>query len=434
VELLIARNQICEMGSCGIGVVEFFDLRAIDAFISVRELSILGNNIHRNMRRGVMELPAEVRNAAGFGGISLADVENLVVHDNVIAENGRTYLEPICGIFVLHAEGVDISRNRILDNGHRDTEPVDDAKEGLRGGIVLAYAVAPTRTISPWGFHTTTLPRAQSGVPAAKIHDNIVVQPLGPALLMNALGPVSVLDNQLTSQGVVPGFTVSFVAGTVGILNLGLSNELYLQYAAFLLAGSSSSTADAALAGRRGLDDFKFGHALANGLVLFANNQVTLDVFDKGLTLTLSSILIITLDDLGFHDNQCVANTFDDFMLSQALLFAMSTRVTDNRFTEGVLNALLSALTLGLLMNTTAHNQGTHCIIALGIYRVRFPNTTLLGGVEMHEDIESPCQRLWNLLLRFLALLAAGDWRRDATFVPMDRYTVANTLTNPPKS
>ena len=422
-ELLIARNRIYEMGICGIGVIGFFDLRAVDAFVEVRQLWIIGNDIRRNMRRPVGQLAAEVANAAGFGGISLADVENLVIRDNLIAENGATHLEAICGVFVLHGEGVEISRNRILDNGKRNTPSAADAKTGNRGGIVLVYAIAPTREIRVFGdLANTSLAPAQNGVPAAKIHENIVAQPLGPALLMGALGPVSVVGNQLTSQGAQRGFTVSFIAATVGIMNLGVSNELYLQYLAFLATASAPDV-------RPGLDDFRLGRALASGLVLFANNQVTMDVFERGPTRALSSVFIVTLDDLAFHDNQCVANTSDDFVLSQALLFAVSLRVSDNRFTEGILNALFSALTLGIFMNTTTDNQGTHCIIALGNRLVRFPNTTLFGGVETSENQEGRCDSLRRAILALLARQAAGLANPGVKTVSQNQYLKANVIT-----
>jgi Family of unknown function (DUF6519) len=431
-ELLIARNRIYQMGTCGIGVIGFFDLRALDAFVTVRNLAMLGNDIRGNMRRPVAELPNALLNAAGFGGVSLADVENLVVHDNLIAQNGPTRREAICGIFVLHGEGVDVSRNRILDNGRGEDDDANaQPKPGLRGGIVLVYALAPTRLIRVSGTRVPSgMAPAQNGVPAAKIHDNIVVQPFGPALLMTALGPVSVLDNQLTSQGTSRGFTQSFIAATVSILNLGLSNELYLQYLAFRAAAAASLGQDTPPS-RPGFDDLSLGRALANGLVLFANNQVTMDVAETGLTVALSSILIVTLDDLGFQDNQCVANTLDDIVLIQALLFGLSTRVTGNRFAEGYLNAVLSALSLGLFMNTTTDNQGTHCIIALGNRLVRFPNTSLYGGVELGEDQEPVCDRLRTVILRFLVSLLSATASPGVTTVPSHQYQAVNLVKNP---
>jgi hypothetical protein len=55
-----------------------------------------------------------------------------------------------------------------------------------------------------------------------------------------------------------------------------------------------------------------------------------------------------------------------------------SLRVADNRFKEGLLNARLSAFTLGL-MNSTTDNQGTHCFLAVGssVLSVITPNRTL---------------------------------------------------------
>jgi hypothetical protein len=72
------------------------------------------------------------------------------------------------------------------------------------------------------------------------------------------------------------------------------------------------------------------------------------------------------MDDLGFHSNQCDCNLFDDYVYVQAMLFGMSNRVSDNRFKEGVFNALYSAMTIGLF-NATTNNQSTHCILVLGM-------------------------------------------------------------------
>ena len=407
VELVIERNRILDMGICGIGVIYFFDLSAVDAFITVRNVAILGNEIRSNMRRPVAEPPAELVNSVGFGAIALADVENLLMHDNRIESNGPTHLEAICGVFVLHGEGVDISRNHILDNGHKITPSAQGAKRGRRGGIVIAYALAPTRLVPILGLEEGA--PVQNGIPAARIHDNIVAQPLGPALLMNALGPVSVVGNQLTSQGVTPGFTASFIAATVSILNLGLSNEFYLQYFAFLLLGAPSRE-DPAAAARQGLDDFRLGHALANGNVLFANNQVVMDVFETGFSIALSSVFIFTADDLAFLGNQCDANLIDDIILSQVMLAGMSVRVSDNRLKEsyfqGVPNALLSGLTFGVFMNTTTTNQSTRCLLAFGNRLLRFPNTSLQGGVQLDEKSDSPCESVRKLVATLLVRLA----------------------------
>ena len=118
----------------------------------------------------------------------------------------------------------------------------------------------------------------------------------------------------------------------------------------------------------------------------------------------------MTLDDLGFHDNQCEANLYllDDFIISHALLFGLTLRATGNRFKEGIISAFLSALTVGLFANTTALNQGTHCILPLGGRLVDQGNTAIVGPNPLlvllsRSDIPITCE---NILKMFSALLA----------------------------
>jgi hypothetical protein len=355
------------MGMNGIGVVAFFNLSAQDEFISVEGLRILGNEIRGCLRRPIAAIPAVMLNAMGYGGISLADVENLVLHHNEIEDNGPSHIEPVCGIFVLHGEGIDISDNRILNNGAKNQEPSTSAKTGRRGGINIVLAVAPT---VPTPIAGQLYPN-QNGVPAAKIHDNIVSQPLGRALWLSALGSVSVLDNHFTSRGVTG--SASVVAATVYIQNLGLSNEYYAQLTNFsgVLHGSPSVKApsidgEAVLLPRPGLDDKRRGQYLANGNVLFNDNRCDLNLLETGTGFVLSSVFITSLDDIGFADNQCDANLLDDYVIVQAYLFGTSVRMADNRLKEGLYNALYSGITIGYF-NATTNNQSTHCILVYGL-------------------------------------------------------------------
>jgi Family of unknown function (DUF6519) len=373
-EIEITRNRILDMGLNGIGVIGFFDLAAEDEFISVVRLDILRNEIRGCLQRPIEAIPAAMLDSMGYGGISLADVEYLVVRDNLIEGNGPDHIQPVCGIFVLHGEGIDISRNRILHNGAKTAQPVNLAKEGRRGGINIVYGVA--NTIQATIFSTKLVVPRQDGVPAIKIHDNIVSQPLGQALALTALGPVSVLGNQLTSMGVIPKLaSPTFWAGCVLISNLGQSNELYLQLSSFSGIvngelqpgpGGPDVTDDVVLLPQTGLDDARLGQYLANGNVLFANNQCVLDLSEKGLSLALTSILITTLDDIGFSNNQCDCNLLDDLVLAQAFLFGLSVRMNDNRLKEGLLNALYSAVSIGL-MNAATANQSTHCLLVAAV-------------------------------------------------------------------
>lgn len=398
-EIRIERNRILDMGLNGIGVVMFFNLDAEDDFISVEGLDILGNSIRRCLTRELEAIPDEMQDSMGYGGISLADVEDLKVHDNLIEDNGPNHLEPICGIFVLHGEGLDISRNRILNNGAKTPNTANGAKLGPRGGIYIVYAAAPKISVL---IRERSYPR-QNGVPAVKVHDNIVVQPLGRALSLTALGPVSVVANQFTSQGMVYNFAApSFFASTIFIFNLGISNELYLQQILFsgeTLADIKSVPAapedtEFIVEPRKGIDDQQLFAYLGNGNVLFNDNQVLLDLIDTtGFKLSVASIVIATLDDISFADNQCDASfdfVFDEFVLSQAVMVGWTVRVNGNRFKESVVGALFSALTLSFFANATALNQGTHCIRVFN----------LLGSSNLYQHSNGILFDLWGLCKR----------------------------------
>lgn len=366
-DIEIRGNRICNMGLDGIGVVAFFPLAAIDEFISVHGLLIHDNEIHHCLNRTLADIPDAMLKAMGYGGIALADVDRLIVRDNTIVDNGTDFRQPICGVYVLHGEGIEISRNRILNNGARPTDSTETSagvKRGARGGIHIELAIAPVIPIRV-ALLNKVVP-VQSGDPALTVHDNVVAAPFGRALTVTALGAVSVVDNALTSRGATLREQQSgqFVASTVMILNLGLSNEFYLQLLAFAILKNGHLKALGAA--RPGLDDAQLGRFLVNGNVLFAHNQCSLDAIETGLSLSLSSILILSLDDVGFHGNQCDANLLDDFIITQAIVVGLSVRVSDNRFKEGIFNAALSAITIGLF-NTTTDNQSTHCLFIIGL-------------------------------------------------------------------
>ena len=302
-------------------------------------------------------------------------------------ENGLALREAVCGIFVLQVEGCDIARNRIFDNGVTGPNvPVDVAgnntpKIGHRGGIVIGFALAPLVQIQLdpiAGFdNLPTSAPDQTGEPAAKIHDNLVSAPLGQALHLNALGPVTVEDNHLVSRGVVDGFSGAVSnqsAGAVWLLNFGFSNEYYLGYFLFALLAKTD------VKFQPGLDRFAIGRSLATGPVLFNGNHVKPgNVLAAGSTFALSSILAITADDLGFQDNDCEAGLLSDFIMTQAVLVGFTLRTNSNRFTEGMLNAIFSAVTIGAVANTTALNEATHCILSLGNRLRRALNTEIVG-------------------------------------------------------
>jgi Family of unknown function (DUF6519)/Right handed beta helix region len=399
-DISIERNLIYNMGANGIGVAAFFDLQQQDEFVSVDRLTITGNEIRNCLNRNIAVIGTDMLNSIGYGGIALADVEYLVIRDNVIEDNGQNHLMPVCGIYVLHGEGIDISRNRILNNGANDGRSAKGALPGARGGIYITYGVAPRVPVLIEGSDAVP---AQNGVAAVKVHDNSVSAPLGQALAMVALGPVSVVGNQLATHGIVGLASSSTTwASTVLIFNLGLSNELYMQLMAFSAVAQGQVKVRATyeldddqqtlFRPQPGLDDAVLGGYLANGNVLFANNQCTLDLVDRVPDFALSSVLIASLDDISFHGNQCDCDLFlGDLIVTQAILFGISLRMTDNRFKEGIWSAWLSAVTLGLL-NMTTNNQSTHCLLVLGSAVEEHTNTSLLD--VFNRELCAPFRRI----------------------------------------
>src|SRR5207248_795594 len=128
--------RISDMGINGIGVVRFFDLTKLGGdFIGVHGLHIADNFITRCMRRDSAQVRQAMVSLVAYGGIALAKVSDLRILRNEIVGNGASHIQPICGVFAIVAQGVVIDDNRILDNGRRSPAPVENAQNGIRGGV-----------------------------------------------------------------------------------------------------------------------------------------------------------------------------------------------------------------------------------------------------------------------------------------------------------
>ncbi len=377
-----------------------------------------------------------------FGGISLADCENLTIRENRIEKNGANLTAPVCGIFIQHGERIDISDNRILNNGPKTFEGMPDVSEGIGGGIVIRLGLG--KVVEEFVDKIPFI----DGVPAVKIHDNIVTQPLGKALFIGAFGPVSVVGNHLTSQGIDSKIKfLSFLSGSVMIINLGVSRDLFalllisglknmissvkakkqkslnadntigtpmmsmaaanpvyatasgpVTYATFAAApanlfclgmGGASPIPTPALSGAFGSTTtaetgsiIEILVYLPTGNVLFADNRTTLDLRSQELDFAISSQLIFSLDDISYVGNQSECNSRIDMVLADVFTIGNTIRTNDNRFQEGLTIALFSLLSIGLTMNTWTGNQATHCLTAIGIRDEAFDNNlVLLDGI-----------------------------------------------------
>lgn len=391
--IVIEDNTIQSMGLAGIGIVAFFSLERIQLLLRVEDLTIYRNSITHCAQQIPTDLPNTMLGEVGFGGIILADCENAIIQENRIEKNGINHLDPICGILILMGEKVDISNNRILDNGPRTSATNDNVQKGLRGGIVIAMSFKSLnlKLLNDREF------LSPDGIPAVKVHDNIVTQPLGQALILLALGPVSIVGNQFTSQGA--DFRVnplSLIAGTIYILNLGISRDLlaFLLLASFrnLASGSNDALGKNYRSTQGGVaETIRKILYLPSGNVLFANNQTTLDLRTEEVNIAFSSQAIASLDDIAYNSNQSYCDSFLDVVLIDTALFAVSVRSNDNRFQEGISVTFYSLFSYGF-MNTATGNQATHCLQVLGSKVTEDDNQVLLtfncreDGVQLKQQ------------------------------------------------
>ncbi|MCB9569529.1 MAG: right-handed parallel beta-helix repeat-containing protein [Myxococcales bacterium] len=414
----ILDNKITGMGFSGISVIGFLPTIQ-QGLISVNGLEIRGNTIQRCLQRPLANTRKEMMAKMGYGGIILADAEDLRIRDNRILDNGVRHIEAICGIYVLHVEGAEIARNQIINNGPR-TADAGAVQPGARGGIFVALATSPVIDIdvTPGSAPATwiSLNPERRGLPAIRVCENTVAHPVGRALTINSLGPALVTDNNLTTLGVAPGNGILFAA--VQILALGLSPELLSARASFtdlrkgqvvsrvaaapqaplvLLSDAAPPVSEATpvnvnaatpAAAAANLPTVSLAMAkpsplllvIPTGDVLFADNQVLLDLRDAAQELALAAIGIFSLDDVSVEGNQSSCCLYGDVVWVHAMAVGMSVRFCQNRLKEPLPSAFLSGITYGLA-NTTTLNQSTHCLL------IRGPQKIDVGNIEAVEAL-----------------------------------------------
>jgi hypothetical protein len=416
-DVRIVGNRIEAMGQSGIApVLLFFSPKSSD-LITIYRLSIIDNLIHDCMGLEVGIISPENISRIAFGGIILPDVEIARVDANFIEDVGVLHRYAICGIFVVMATGIALCGNRLRRIGPiANVAPlsappavtgIGGLKLGLRGGLVIRFAMAPSEPVTIPLAAAELSGQRQDGVPAAVIHDNVVVAREGRALFLGALGPVSITDNQFTAHGsgflallrLLLGFltgrnaTAGFLTGTAAALaagestldllldalggnavlvyDLGWSNEIYRQLAGLDQPSGAISVAP-------------YTKYFIGGNILFDDNQVVFDSLGSVFTSSLCAVLLFTFDTITMGDDQVECDLALDFVVTNTLALALSTQVTGNRFTEGIRNAYLSAITIGLFMNGTGLNVGTHCIAETGLIRPGAVATATSGPVNVH--------------------------------------------------
>ena len=368
----IARNRIRNMGLCGIGPVGFFDLAQTLEVISIENLTITGNAIS-----GSLQDVGTPSSLFGYGAICIPDVQNLIIRDNTVTDFGNVPGAPVCGIFVLNGELVDVSRNQILET--RDWSAISGttpSTSGIYAGIMLMFVTPPALNQaavgSVWASSAAAgnplAPIYQPGLPALRVENNVVRVPLGVALEAVGFGTFSITGNHLSSGGTisvgsaVPAGTTGLQTNpldalTVLILNLGLAIEFdpAVNYSKLYQYGKQSAlqVADNALANS------------SSGAVLFTNNICQLEARASGAT-GFASVEILSLDHVIFSNNHCWLDGGAAFTAwLDALLLCTSLNACGNRFQESLGSVLASGLTYALL-NITTQNISTYCLFPEG--------------------------------------------------------------------
>src|SRR5262249_3740151 len=138
-------------------------LRATDL---VRDLVVLQNRIHHNLRNPFDEAMRAAAQLIGRGGVSLAIVDSAVISGNHIYENRAPAISPVCGVFVGYGDDLEIADNVLAANGTITADDEKNQQTGLRGGFYIRFAGALTAHLS-----TST-----GRKPALRVHDNRVDQ------------------------------------------------------------------------------------------------------------------------------------------------------------------------------------------------------------------------------------------------------------------
>jgi Family of unknown function (DUF6519) len=357
----IHRNRIRNMGLCGIGPVGFFDLTETQEIISIAGLNISENEISTTLQRAIDPVTASQASFLGYGAISVPDVNDLRIRDNSITNFGATPGLPVCGIFTLHGEMIDISHNKILDT--RDwTELAQKptSSSGVRGGIIV-LATPPSFVSLASAFTAVALPPVyEPGLPALRVEHNTVRIPLGEALIAYGIGPFSVVNNHFSTGGNVQGAGTQ-IAQTVLLVNLGKGID------SAATASTPSGLYTVAQTSKAGFTSVAVNPVteISSGAVLFTNNVCQLEARLAGLREDFS-VFIFTLDQLTFANNHCWVDGASQSALADAFLLGSTLNAIGNRFQESAHSpVLLSGVTVGIF-NITSQNISTYCLVPLG--------------------------------------------------------------------
>src|SRR5260370_31856573 len=106
------------------------------------------------------------------------------MRDNTITDYGQNPGDKVCGIYILHGEVVEISRNEVNEaRSWSESSNVSENRTTPRGGVWVAMVTPPVFTSA--GSLSAYLkrdvgstPYYQPGMPALRVENNVVRVPL----------------------------------------------------------------------------------------------------------------------------------------------------------------------------------------------------------------------------------------------------------------
>lgn len=405
-QIEMSRNRIENCGFSGIGILPTQDIKpaeasrasqpfdanafnanAYDALLAaifpsalaLFESRLLGLHISDNTIRNVFQNPLpklSIFSDLSFGGITLGSSSHVHISRNTIEAYGDSNAKPVAGVFVLHADGLDLLDNEIV--GKEPSGDVgEDSVQGYRGAIVVRLAL-----------DASAGPVAESKNPALppperiRVCGNAVHSTHGRALTLLGFGDMRVESNRLQADLTGPA-GIDLTAGNSLILNFGG----ILDYLRLVSAGGDnpatgmathhygavrSGFAGTPMTGNVATDDPSYAASFAattpstlpNWSLFGARTHISQNRFILGnRNRAVSGLLAIGFGDMACSDNQFLS------MQAQGLpvhVFCMGSTVRSmqNRLTEAHLYPAFSLLTFGMGDNATVYNQGDHCIFA----------------------------------------------------------------------
>lgn len=268
--------------------------------------------------------------------------------------------------------------------------------DGIQAGIAALYAHVDARPSSLVKKNTGP------GGHALLVEGNTVICPAGQALIAHGIGDMSVQDNVLYSHGEylqpINGIGATDLVAedqfiglamqlgrTVSMLNTGQMAELMSMARPGF--GTNLSSADPSPIVVKPINRALGGRILCSG-----NQTEWLNDDPVPNKIALPSIMLFTMDDAGFQQNQVRSHLAAGKQYVDVLIFSFTNRVQGNRVQETPLVASekiagFSIMDFGLLPNLS-DNITTRCVYCLDTpWTVERDNRVLLAPPPQHEKL-----------------------------------------------